>query len=153
MDIIKKDVLKYMYTTISNLMVGWQTVEYRYHHNSRYDSAVTICQSVIHSLLELNRRGIKTYSKDFLELMSDNESHINGNTLISLAVMGLDDIGPDDIEYNPRSIHKVDFLISDQVIARRDPSHYENEFLSDKSIELDMLKSVDIRLLKLIKLF
>lgn len=62
------------------------------------------------------------------------------------------DLYPNEYEYNPFTPSKVDFLVSNDIKAGRSAIHYGNEFLSYSSISADKLRSVDIRLLKMIEL-
>lgn len=120
----------------------------RYHHNSSYDSASSIINHGILSLNDINKLKIKEYNDDFLKTMGDNDSHINGNNGISLAVVGLQDLYRDEFEYDPFNINQVDFIITSDIKACRTTTHYGNEFISYNKIETDMIKAVDIRLIK-----
>lgn len=84
--------------------------------------------------------------------MDDTDSHVNGIDSISLSVVGLTDLYRDEFEYDPYNPTQVDFNISSDVKAHRLTTHYGNEFLCNDSISIDKLRSVDIRLLELIKL-
>ena len=99
---------------------------------------------------DIKKLGIKEYTPELLEIMKDTESHINGIDAISLAIVGLDDLYPNEDEFNPYSPETVDFLIDSQVQASRSAIHYGNEYLAKESIALDNIKSADIRLLEYI---
>lgn len=149
----EKYALEYVRDMLYSLKMGTKIVDNaKYHHNSSYENASSICQYGILSLKELNEKGIRKYSEQFLDLMSDIESHVNGSEAISLSVLGLEDLNFDEDEYDPRSPIKVDFLISSEIKAGRSSYHYGNEFLSYSGISRDELRAIDIRLLKLIKL-
>ena len=122
----------------------------RYHHTTRYRDASSLCRHGILTLEDLNKRGIRNDSPEFIRRMDDIDSHINGADGISLAVVGLTDLYPDEFEYNPYEPTKVDFLISSDVKARRVTSHYGNEFIHNGSIDLIDFESVDVRILELI---
>lgn len=149
----EKNVFEYIYDNISGIRLCGKEVENaRYHHNTTYNDAVSICRYGILTLLDLNKYGIRTVSEDFLKLMSDIESHVNGNNCVSLSVVGLDDIYPNEDEYNPFIPSHVDFLVTSDIKAGRSSIHYGNEFLSHSSIKKEELRAIDIRLLKLMEL-
>lgn len=111
---------------------------------------MSICKYGILTLINLNSKGIRKDTKEFLKIMGDIDSHVNGNNCVSLSVVGLTDIYPNEDEYNPFSPNLVDFLVSSDIQASRSSTHYGNEFLSFGSIMRDKIKSVDIRLLNLL---
>lgn len=123
----------------------------RYHHTTKYKDAASVCKYGILTLEDLNRWGIRNDSPEFIRRMDDIDSHINGADGISLAVVGLPDIYPDEHEYNPYEPTRVDFLVSSDVRARRVSTHYGNEFIHTGSINLADIESVDIRILELIR--
>lgn len=123
----------------------------KFHHNTKYKDAISIIRNGILSPSELNKLGIEGYTDDVIESMEDIESHANGSEAISLAVVGLEDISPDEFEYDPFSERYVDFLITSDIRARRVSTNYGNEYLSDKSIDTDKFRAIDIRLLSLIQ--
>ena len=123
----------------------------KFHHNTKYKDAVSIIKNGILSPSELNKLGVDGYNDDVIEAMDDIESHANGSESISLAVVGLPDISPDEFEYNPFSERCVDFLITSDIRARRVSTNYGNEYLSDRSIDTDKFRAIDIRLLSLIQ--
>ena len=122
----------------------------KYHHNTDYTSAVSIIRNNILSLEELKRQRIKKYSDDFLQIMSDHESHANGSDGISLAVVGLKDLGEKEIEYDPFSTHHIDFLIDSDIKACRSSVNYGNEYISFEQIPAEKIRAVDIRIKKYI---
>ena len=128
-----------------------EVIDDRFHHNTRYEDAISIIKNGILPAKELARLGICSNYDDILDIMVDIESHVNGSDSISLAVMGLTDLSPDEFEYNPFSDKLVDFLITGSIPARRVTTNYGNEYLSDRSICNDKFRSVDIRLLSLIQ--
>lgn len=148
----EKNILEYIYDNISDAkLCGKEVKNARYHHNATYKDAASICRYGILTLLDLNKYGIRTDSEVLLKLMSDIESHVNGNNCVSLSVVGLDDIYPNEEEYNPFLPNLVDFLVTSDIKAGRSSIHYGNEFLSYSSIKKEELKSIDIRLVKLMK--
>lgn len=122
----------------------------KYHHTTKYKDASSVCKYGILTLEDLNKRGIRNDSPEFIRRMDDIDSHINGADGISLAVVGLKDLTRDEFEYNPFEPTRVDFLVSSDVRARRNAKHYGNEFIHNGSIALEKLKSVDIRILELV---
>lgn len=149
----KKYILEYLKNTLHEIKIGTSIItNAKYHHNSDYCDAPSICQYGILTMKDLAKLKIKNYNDEFLQKMNDIESHVNGNDAVSLAVTGLQDLYPNEFEYNPINPYKVDFLVSSDIIAGRSSINYGNEFLSYKSIEPNQFKSIDIRLLKLIEL-
>lgn len=126
---------------------------FRYHHNTSYRLAPSILLHGILSLQELNNIGLTNYSDEYLMLMDDIESHVNGKDGISLSICGLKDLYKNEEEYNPFRSDSVDFLISDDVIAYRNSNRYGNEFIASKIISTDKIKSVDVRLINYINQF
>lgn len=123
----------------------------RYHHNTSYIYASSVCKHGILSLRDMNELGIIKLTKETLEIMNDIESHTNGIDKVSLAVCGLADLYDYEEEYDPRSSELVDFLVSSDIEASRNSNHYGNEFCAPERVKNIDIKSVDIRLLKYIK--
>lgn len=147
---------KYVLEYISDMLSSFKTKSVQvnnahYHHNTSYSNTPIILRHGILCLSELNKQGIKKFSKNQLDLYSDIDSHINGINSISLAVVGLTDLYSDEFEYNPFSATGVDLNISSDIRVRRAARHYGNEFLCDTSIGIDKIKAIDIRLLELIQ--
>lgn len=149
----KKYALEYIKDIINDCKVGKSVVNNsKYHHNTNYEDASSICKYGILSLEDLNKLGIKNFPQEFLEKMDDIESHVNGKNGISLSIVGLQDIYPNEDVYDPYKPTQVDFLVSSDIQAFRSSIHYGNEYLSYNSISRDKLRAIDIRLLKLIEL-
>lgn len=143
----EKNIKEFVNDSISSITLGKRNIENdRYHHNCSYSDAPSIIKNGILSLYDINRLGIKKFSADFLKYVSDIESHINGSDAISLAVVGLTDLYPDEDEYNPFNPELVDFVLSDEIKASRSTINYGNEFLSFKPIFIEKFKAIDIRL-------
>lgn len=123
----------------------------KFHHNTSYKTTPLILKHGILSLKEINKLGLKKYSRDFLEKMSNTDSHINGIEGISLSIVGLKDLDPKKFEYNPYNSSLVDLIISSDVKARRSTHNYDNEFICFDSIANDKIKAVDVRLINLIE--
>lgn len=148
----ENDVLEYVSDTLSGIKyTGKKVHNAKYHHNTHYKDASSVCKYGILTLEDLNNHGIRNYSKEVLNIMSDTESHVNGKNAVSLSVVGLDDLYRDEDEYNPFSPNLVDFLITSDIKASRSSIHYGNEFLNYHSIKKEKLRSIDIRLFKLIR--
>lgn len=120
----------------------------RYHHNSSYYDAPSIIENGILSIKDLNDKGIKKFSSKDIEVMNDIDSHINGNSGISLSVIGLTDLYKDEEEYDSTSPLLVDFIISSDVKASRHTSHYGNEFITNNRVEKEQINALDIRFLE-----
>lgn len=120
----------------------------RYHHNSSYEEAPSIIENGILSIKELAERGIKKFSPETIKIMDDIDSHTNGNSGRSLAVIGLTDLYRDEDEYDPTCPLLVDFIVSSDVKAVRNSSIYGNEFIARSTIEKEQIKALDIRFLQ-----
>ena len=147
------DVLEYVCDILSDIKYnGSDVFNAKYHHNTDYKDASLICKYGILTLDDLNHQGIRNDSNEFLKIMSDTESHVNGKNAVSLSVVGLKDLYPKEDEYNPFSPNLVDFLITSDLSTSRSSINYGNEFLIFHSIKKEELRSIDIRLLKLIQI-
>lgn len=148
----ERHIFEYIKDILNDIKTGTSIVDNaKYHHNTSYCDAVSICQCGILTMMDLKKAGIKDYTNECLQKMADIESHINGNDAVSLSVVGLQDLYHNEDEYNPFNPSQVDFLVSSEIQTGRSSIHYGNEFLSYQSIGVDKLRSVDIRLLKLIE--
>lgn len=145
----EKEVLEYIKDVLYSYKTSFKNINDKYHHNSDYQDASSICRHGILSIVDLNKLGIRNDSNEIIKTLGDIESHINGNDKVSLSIVGLNDLYRDEFEYNPYKPDLVDFIVSDEIEAIRLSTHYGNEFLSN-SINVDKLRSVDIRLLELI---
>ena len=149
----EKYILEYIKDTLHSSKNGTVAVnKARYHHNTDYCDAASVCQHGILTMADQKKAGIKCYSEDFFQKMDDIESHINGIDAVSLSVVGLQDLYDGEEEYDPFLPSRVDFLVSSEIKAGRSTIHYGNEFLSQESISIDKLRSIDIRLLKLVEM-
>lgn len=122
----------------------------KYHHNTKYHYTSSIIENGILHLRELKNIGIKDYSEEFLTIMDDSLSHINGADGISLSIPNLPDLSRNEEEYDPFSSCKVDILIDGSIKAFRNSTNYGNEFICFDIIEPVNFKTIDIRLLKYI---
>ena len=122
----------------------------KFHHNTSYQYAPLICEYGILPLLDLNMLGIRNDSKETLEKMDDIESHINGNSGVSLAIVGLKDLYEGESEYDPFDPSKVDFTLDNSVIAHRNSCHYGNEYICSKSIGIEKILTADVRIIEYI---
>lgn len=145
----KEHVIDYISESMNSFIQDCVVVnDARYHHNSDYTSAVSILKNNILSLDEMNRQRVRKFSKDFLSIMDDRDSHVNGSDGISLAVVGLTDLGEDELEYDPYSLHHIDFVIDSEIKACRSSVHYGNEYIASEMIPTDMIRAVDVRISK-----
>ena len=146
----KKYALEYIKDILNDVRLRQVNVKNaKYHHNTSYRNAPLVCEYGILSLQDIKKHKIRDYTDEFLKIMSDTESHINGSDSVSLSVVGLKDLYPDEDEYDPHNAHEVDFRVSSNITAYRSTLHYGNEYLA-KSIGIDQLRSVDVYLLELI---
>ena len=146
----KQEVLNYIEDSINGVIVApIKVFDDKFHHNTRYEDAISIIENGILSGKEQSKLGIVSDEK--LELFEDIESHVNGSESISLAVVGMTDLNPDEFEYNPFSEKYVDILITGSIPARRTSVNYGNEFLTDDCISADKFRAIDTRLLAYIK--
>ena len=150
----EKYILEYIRDILNDSKIKLALInDAKFHHNTSYEDAPSVCRHGILSLADLNKLGIKKYSEDFLRIMNDTESHINGVNAISLSVVGLKDLYSHEEEYCPFSPDQVDFLISSDIKASRTSTHYGNEFLYYSRISVEKLRSIDFRILALIRLY
>ena len=143
-NLIKNSII---FSSIDNLDIN----NAKYHHNSSYKNASNICKYGILSLKDLNKYGLRNDSEETLKKLDDISSHANGINSVSLSVVGLDDLYKDELVYDPYELDVVDFLVSNDITARRYSVNYGNEYLCNESISNKYIKSLDIRLLKLIQ--
>jgi len=150
----EKYILEYIKTMLNEYRQKYTNVtDYMYHHNRGYQTAPIVCKHGILTILDQHKKGINHYTEEQLKRLSDTDSHINGIDSVSLSRTGLKDVNLDEDEYDPFDPSMVDFLISGKVSAKRQNEHYGNEFITrEGSIPVDMIKSVDIRLIELINL-
>jgi len=146
-DEIKNIIVDKLYSTRKELLMFSNA---KFHHNTSYKNAPLVCEYGILTLMDLNRLGIRNDSIDLLERLDDVESHINGNNGVSLAMVGLKDLYAGESEYDPFDPSMVDFTLSNEVKAHRNSSHYGNEYICDKSIEVDKILTADVRILEYI---
>lgn len=145
-------VLDYVEGNIEDCLNGKAVVEDdKFHHNTKYKDAISVLENGILSPSELNKMGVEGFDDEVIKTMDDLDSHANGSESISLAVVGLEDLNPDEFEYDPFSEKQVDILITSDIVARRVTTNYCNEFLSDKSIDVDKFRAIDTRLLSFIQ--
>jgi len=146
----EKYILEYIKDILSTYKESTISIKDKYHHNSSYENALSILKYGILSVKDITKLNIHDYSK-VLNSFENDDFHVNGNDGISLAIMGLQDLYRDEMEYDARNKELVDFLVSDDVEARRNTFNYGNEFVTFKPITLDKIKSLDIRILRLIQ--
>lgn len=144
----EKHIKEYIGDTINGCVVGKICMaQDLYHHNTSYQLAPSVIKHGILSMEGMHKQGIKEYSAALLNIMNDIDSHVNGKNGVSLAVVGLTDLYPDEYEYNPFRDDVVDFLITRKIKTCRMTIHYGNEYVTS-DIEPDKILSLDIRLLK-----
>ena len=152
-EIDERDIIEFIRDTLYSSRICLENIENaNFHHNTSYKNAPLVCKYGIMPLLELNKIGIRNDSKEFLTIMSDIESHVNGSDGISLSVLELKDLYSYENEYNPLNPNVVDFIISNDITAYRNTFHYGNEYIHYGSIGLEKILSLDCRLLEYISL-
>lgn len=148
----QKYALEYIKENLESLKRGnVEAKNYLYHHNTAYKDAPLIVEHGLLSFKDIQKKGIKNFTEQQMELAGDINSHINGNDGISFSVVGLTDLYKDEYEYDPKSSTAVDFLVSDELSLCRLTTHYGNEYISYKPVLPNLFKSVDIRLIRLVK--
>lgn len=152
METIKLDE-KYVLEYIRDMLASFKTIsiqpkDIEYHHNCSYDNVPSILKHGILAIKLLNEKGIQKYSEELLDTLSNTYYHVNGIDSISLSKVGLTDLYPSEEEYNPFAINYVDLTISGDINARRHTTNYGNEYICKEKIEIEKLRSIDIRLLK-----
>lgn len=147
----EKESLEYIKSVLNEIKSHNQSItDAKYHHNSKYSDAVSIIKNGILPISYQNQIKIRNDSEEFLKVLADISSHVNGIDGVSLAVSGLDDLYPDEIEYYPDNSDMVDFRVSSRIHASRTTERYGNEFVCFGAIHPSEFKSIDIRLLKYI---
>lgn len=122
----------------------------RYHHNTSYKRTSDIIRGGIKSVQERIDRGELTLSPEEIKNRQD-ENYVNGMDYISLSVTGLDDLYPNEVEYDPYKATETDILISSDIPASRSTTNYGNEFLASAIILPCEFKAIDFRIFKLIE--
>lgn len=142
-------VLEYVSEHLEDFISGCAIVhDAKFHHNTSYPKAPSLIRNNILSLEEQTKRRLKNFTEEELKVYDDIESHANGSSGISLAVVGLQDIHENEMEYDPYSENQVDFLIQSDIKAMRNSVHYGNEFITFDQIETEKFKAIDIRIAK-----
>ena len=102
---------------------------------------------------ELNRLKLRHDSPESLKVMNDTLSQVNGLNGVSLAVTGLDDLYPDEDEFDPFLSDAVDFRIADTISPRpgRNSTKYGNEFIYPGVVRPEEFRAIDIRILEYIE--
>lgn len=146
----EKYILEYIRDMLESCKTNTTEIsDYRYHHNTSYKHMSAIIKNGLLSKkmqIELKNQILTEKEK---ELFID-EGHVNSLDCISLAVVGLDDLYPNEFEYNPFLTDSIDILISNNIKAMRNSENYGNEFLVQDKIYNKEFRSIDIRLLKCI---
>lgn len=123
----------------------------RYHHNTEYQNGESILRNGILSIEEKMKRGLIKEDQDLLAKADDTNSHVNGSDGISLSVVGLEDLYPEEEEYDPQSISALDIVVNPKLKTNRQAFHYGNEFIYYKTIKPKDIHSINIRLLEYIE--
>lgn len=148
------DVVDYVKNTLDNSKTNFDHVTgAKYHHNTKYCDASSVIRFGILTMSELNRLKLRHDSPESLKIMNDTLSQVNGLNGVSLAVTGLDDLYPDEDEFDPFLSDAVDFRIADTLSPRpgRDSTKYGNEFIYRGIIKPEEFRAIDIRILEYIE--
>lgn len=148
------DVVDYVKNTLDNSKTNFDHVTgAKYHHNTKYCDASSVIRFGILTMSELNRLKLRHDSPESLKIMNDTLSQVNGLNGVSLAVTGLDDLYPDEDEFDPLLSDAVDFRIADTLSPRpgRDSTKYGNEFIYRGIIKPEEFRAIDIRILEYIE--
>lgn len=148
------DVVNYVKTTLDNSKTNFDEVtDAKYHHNTKYCDASSVIRLGILTMSELNKLKLRHDSPESLKVMNDTLSQVNGLDGVSLAVTGLDDLYPDEDEFDPFLSDAVDFRIADTLSPRpgRDSTKYGNEFIYRGIIKPEEFRAIDIRILEYIE--
>lgn len=148
------DVVNYVKNTLNNSKTNFDEVtDAKYHHNTKYCDASSVIRLGILTMSELNKLKLRHDSPESLKVMNDTLSQVNGLDGVSLAVTGLDDLYPDEDEFDPFLSDAVDFRIADTLSPRpgRDSTKYGNEFIYRGIIKPEEFRAIDIRILEYIE--
>lgn len=148
------DVVNYVKNTLDNSKTNFDEVtDAKYHHNTKYCDASSVIRLGILTMSELNKLKLRHDSPKSLKVMNDTLSQVNGLDGVSLAVTGLDDLYPDEDEFDPFLSDVVDFRIADTLSPRpgRDSTKYGNEFIYRGIIKPEEFRAIDIRILEYIE--
>lgn len=148
------DVVNYVKNTLDNSKTNFDEVtDAKYHHNTKYCDASSVIRLGILTMSELNKLKLRHDSPESLKVMNDTLSQVNGLDGVSLAVTGLDDLYPDEDEFDPFLSDAVDFRIADTLSPRpgRDSTKYGNEFVYRGIIKPEEFRAIDIRILEYIE--
>lgn len=150
----RSDVVDYVKNTLDNSKTNFDHVtDAKYHHNTKYCDASSVIRFGILTMSELNILKLRHDSPESLKIMNDTLSQVNGLNGVSLAVTGLDDLYPDEDEFDPFLSDAVDFRIADTLSPRpgRDSTKYGNEFIYRGIIKPEEFRAIDIRILEYIE--
>ena len=131
-------------------MINVKPKNARYHHNTSYKLTPELIRGGIKSMQERVDRGELILTPEEIKSRED-ENYVNGVDYISLSVANLDDLYPNEIEYNPFKATETDILISSDISASRRTTNYGNEFLASGIILPSEFRAIDFRILKLIE--
>jgi hypothetical protein len=148
------DVVDYVKNTLDNSKTNFDHVTgAKYHHNTKYCDASSVIRFGILTMSELNRLKLRHDSPESLKIMNDTLSQVNGLNGVSLAVTGLDDLYPDEDEFDPFLSDAVDFRIADTISPRpgRNSTKYGNEFIYPGVVRPEEFRAIDIRILEYIE--
>ena len=88
----KKLALEYIRDTLRSSKKKLEFVKHaKYHHNTRYHNAASVCRNGILTMLDLHKYKIVSFSPEILKKFEDDDFHVNGINAVSLSIYGMDD--------------------------------------------------------------
>lgn len=121
-----------------------------YHHNRSYNSIPGILDTgILSKRKQYELKGMEV--PEVLVEIAKDERCANGLDYISLAQADMTDLYRNEDEFDVRNPHCVDILLPSTLNVQRHTINYGNEFLAKDVIDPSYFKSIDIRLINLIK--
>lgn len=152
--IIKKDLVidEIEKNILSCKSLNIDDFEADYHHNTKYKVGIDIVKNGILSIEQQRKLNNKKLTLEERRKLND-DFHVNGYENISICKTNIDysTIREDEFIYDFNLSESLDILISNNIFARRNSINYANEYLVYKRISPKKIKSIDIRLLNLMK--
>lgn len=120
----------------------------KFHHNRSYKNATNVIKYGILSLQKSYDLGLINITEEILRKYA-LEDHVNGIDNVSLASTDVDysRVRTKDNVYCHKCSYSVDFLVSNNVVARRNSHNHYNEYLVAHEILQKEIQSLDIRIL------
>lgn len=146
-----KNLEEFIKDTINDAkMINVKPKDAKFHHNTSYKRTPELIRSGIKSVQEKINNGELSLTPEQIKNRQD-ENYVNGMDYISLSVAGLDDLYPNEVEYDPFKATETDILIANSIKASRTTTNYGNEFLATGIILPSEFRAIDFRIFKLIE--